>query len=579
MQHHKILKSIDYWSKLLFVCCWVTFVAGCAPAVKKVAIPVEQPQVAKQVEVVVPEPEPLHEETVPQQEKPDIPEQEKQSQILVEEIEQPKVVVEEKLVLPDGEMFAARYGYYEKLRNSFRELSYHLDWLSLEESSSELQNCISLIESLLDGYRQGLEIVDNGPAADSAVVEEQQPWQVVWKDMSFIQGSCQAVFDRKTEELAKLLEKYEGGEYADREGLSNSMEDRAIGSYRYLMQNFPEWRKKPAVLRQFGQALLRRGQLKEAGDIFSKALTAEESVFQDLSLRREAADLLLASGRIEQAVQQYKALADAEDIAAKGKEVTAASLDLLEGRVNREPLLSIYQNFLWEFYTFDGIKVSPKARTSVTRLESNFPYSPLTENARSMLVSMETSARQVVQERLKTAERLADEKQFTEAKKVLQGIPSEDLPADLAENIHQTLQEIAFDAKEDQRTFEWNQKEQLASRWQQAEDFSEQHLYDAAIDIYSSFRGTEYEQKAAAMLLQTVDQAAVDLRKEAASLFLKARKEKDPFLRRSYLTDSLELLKKIEEKYPHTSIYDKVQRNMAALEEEIRSLSGPERLP
>jgi tetratricopeptide (TPR) repeat protein len=575
MQHYWVFNGIGYWSRLLFVCCWVTLVAGCAPAVKKVAIPVEQPQ----VEVGVPEPEPLQVEPAPRQEEPEIVEQEKQPQIFVEEMEQPKVVVEEKLVLPDGEMFAARYGYYEKLQNSFRELSYHLDWLSLEESSPELQNCISLIESLQDGYRRGLEIVDNGPTADSAIVEELQPWQVVWKDMSFIQGSCEAVFDRKTEELAKLLEKYEGGEYADREEMSNSMEDRAIESYRYLMQNFPEWRKKPSVLRQFGQALLRRGQLKEAGDIFAKVLMAEESVRQDLSLRRETADLLLASGRIEQAVQQYKALADAEDIAAKGKEITAASLDLLEGRINREPLLSIYQNFLWEFYTFDGIKVSPKARTSVTQLKSYFPYSPLTENARSMLASMEKKVRQVVQERLKTAELLADEKQFTEAKKVLQEIPSENLPADLAENIHQTLQEIAFDAEEDQRTFEWNQKEQLSSRWQRAEDLFEQHLYDAAIDIYSSFRGTEYEQKAAAMLLQTVDQAAVDLRKEAASLFLKAHKEKDPFLRRSYLTDSLELLKKIEEKYPQTTIYDKVQRNMAALEEEISSLNGPENLP
>ncbi|MEJ2690008.1 MAG: hypothetical protein P8130_08665, partial [Deltaproteobacteria bacterium] len=101
----------------------------------------------------------------------------------------------------------------------------------------------------------------------------------------------------------------------------------------------------------------------------------------------------------------------------------------------------------------------------------------------------------------------------------------------------------------------------------------DQRKYDEVIKTCAALAGTKYEQQATELAAKAVEQAAVDLRKQAASLYLKARRERDVDLRNSYLQDSLALLQEVESKYPQATIIAKVKRNIAVLEKEIEGLA------
>lgn len=492
-----------------------------------------------------------------------------------ETAQSPQVVVKERYILPDLQMYAARFRHYQGLKEKYDELLFHMDWLSTEETSPELGKCIADLSGIVDGYGQ---VVAQDEAADAAKqAAGGHPWQVVWQDLAFVQGPCPEFYAAKVKEIAGQLKEYKG-EAATRAGelvstyVEQKNDEKAIESFKYLTENFPEWQRDPAILRQYGEALLRQGQLQEASSIFSELLRDPATVKETISLYRRSADLLLAVGKTAEAARQLHALKEIEQAADAKNKVTDASLDLLEGRQNKEPLLSIYQNFLWEYYSYDGQKRTVKANTALSQMENFFPDSPLTENARQLFTEMQKKVRSAVEEQLAAASRLSEEKKFDQAKAILSSINTDGLPKELAEQVRFKMQGVVFDEQEEQKSSAWAQEQQLEQLWQQASQYFDQHKFDEAIEACAVFVGTEYEKKAADLVAKAVEQAAVDLRKQAAALYLKARREKDPSLRGGYLQESLALLRRIESKYPQAAVIEKVKSNIAVLEGEIEAL-------
>ncbi len=290
---------------------------------------------------------------------------------------------------------------------------------------------------------------------------------------------------------------------------------------------------------------------------------------QTIALYRKSADLLLAAGKLDEAARRFHTLKDIEQAAASGDKTTDASLDLLEGQQKREPLLSIYQNFLSEYYRYDGKDLTAKANTALSQLENFFPDNPLTENARQLYAKMVQANRSAVEAQLAAASRLADAEKYDQARETLAAINTEGIPPDLAKKIRFTLQEITFNEQEEQRSSAWEHEQKLEQLWQQASQYFDQHRFDDVIKASDAFVGTKYEQQATELVTKAVEQAAVDLRKKAAALYLKARKEKDPNLRSGYLQGALALLREIESKYPQATVMGKVKNNIAVLEKEI----------
>ena len=540
---------------------------GACATQTRVAAPVQTSP--EKVEVVVPEQQsPVVDRTAPPASG--------QKELTPESAAMPQIVVKERYILPDPRMYAARYQHYQELKEKYDELLFHQDWISTEETSPELGQCIADLSRIVEGY--GRVVANNNEvAAGEKQVDGGQPWQVVWQDLAFVQGPCPSFYQEKIKEIAGHLKEY-SGEAASRAGemvsgyTGQQNDAKAVESFKYLTENFPEWKRDPAILKQYGEALLRQGNLQEAGAIFSELLGDPAPIKETIGLYRKSADLLLAVGKTEDAARQFHALREIELAAADRTDTTDASLDLLEGRQTREPLLSIYQNFLWEYYSYDGKQLSTKASTTLSQLENFFPDNPLTDNAKRLFADMVNKVRSAVNARLAAATSLAEEKKFDQAKETLAAIKTDGLPSELADKVRFKIQEIAFDEQEEQKSSAWAQKQELEQLWQQASLAFDQHKFDDAIAACSVFVGTEYEQQAAALITKAVEQAAVDLRKQAAAFYLRARKEKDPSLRSGYLQESLALLRQIEGKYPQAKVIEKVKSNIAVLEGELETL-------
>jgi len=484
----------------------------------------------------------------------------------------PQVVVKERFILPDQQMYAARYRQYQELKKKYDELLFHLDWLSTEETSPEIRQCVADISSLVDGYGEAVKRA--APEGEEMSAAGDKPWQVVWQDLTFVQGPCPASYKAKVKEIAGQLKEYKG-EAASRAGEMVSVyakqnnDQKAIESFKYLTENFPEWQRDPDILRQYGEVLLRQGKLQDASAIFSELPGDPATVKQTIALYRKSADLLLAAGKLDEAARRFHTLKDIEQAAASGDKITDASLNLLEGQQKREPLLSIYQNFLSEYYSYDGQDLTAKANTALSQLENFFPDNPLTENARQLYAKMVQANRSAVEAQLAAASRLADAEKYDQARETLAAIKTEGIPPDLTKKIRFTLQEITFNAQEEQKSSAWEQEQKLEQLWQQANQYFDQHRFDDVIKASDVFVGTKYEQQATELVTRAVEEAAVDLRKKAAALYLKARKESAPNLRSGYLQGALTLLREIESKYPQATIMGKVRNNIAVLEKEI----------
>jgi hypothetical protein len=81
---------------------------------------------------------------------------------------------------------------------------------------------------------------------------------------------------------------------------------------------------------------------------------------------------------------------------------------------------------------------------------------------------------------------------------------------------------------------------------------------------------TEYEQQATMKITEAANEAAGKMRKEAASLFVRAGRTSDPEQKKELLMASHRLLTEILDKYPQTDLLDKVHQNIAILEGQIQ---------
>jgi hypothetical protein len=96
--------------------------------------------------------------------------------------------------------------------------------------------------------------------------------------------------------------------------------------------------------------------------------------------------------------------------------------------------------------------------------------------------------------------------------------------------------------------------------------------FDLAIPAFENLLGTDYEEQAKIKIVEAANLAAGQMRKEAASLFVQAGKTPDIENKKKLLLDSYGLLNEILVKFPQTDLLDKVNQNIAILEEQIRRI-------
>ncbi|WP_157470358.1 hypothetical protein [Desulfobulbus elongatus] len=103
--------------------------------------------------------------------------------------------------------------------------------------------------------------------------------------------------------------------------------------------------------------------------------------------------------------------------------------------------------------------------------------------------------------------------------------------------------------------------------------------YDKAIERFSRLQRTSYEAKARPQLEEASRLAAQEMRQKAAELFVRASNSRDPEDKRKLLLASRDLLQGILVKYPQSGLTDRVQKNLARIEAELRAVDATNTAP
>ena len=112
----------------------------------------------------------------------------------------------------------------------------------------------------------------------------------------------------------------------------------------------------------------------------------------------------------------------------------------------------------------------------------------------------------------------------------------------------------------------------MTEQWDAAVHLMDSQSFDEAIFAFEALMGTELEEKAKIKIVEAANLGAGQMRKEAASLFIRAGKTADIEVKKQLLVDSYQMLKEILVKFPQTDLLDKVHQNIAILEEQIRKI-------
>ncbi|MCL1979853.1 MAG: hypothetical protein FWG62_02105 [Proteobacteria bacterium] len=104
--------------------------------------------------------------------------------------------------------------------------------------------------------------------------------------------------------------------------------------------------------------------------------------------------------------------------------------------------------------------------------------------------------------------------------------------------------------------------------------FLQTREYDKAIERFNRLQRTSYEAKARPQLEEASKLAAQDLRQKAAELFVRASNNRDSEEKRKLLLGARDLLQSVLVKYPQSGLTDRVQKNLARIEAELRTVDG-----
>lgn len=115
-------------------------------------------------------------------------------------------------------------------------------------------------------------------------------------------------------------------------------------------------------------------------------------------------------------------------------------------------------------------------------------------------------------------------------------------------------------------------EQEQVEAWNKAAGLFDAGKYEEAIPGLASLLKTSYGPVAKEKLLKAQNEVATQLRKQAAGIFVKARKTEGVSQKTKLLEESWALLNKIITTYPEAGIVDKVRQNLAQIEEQLADL-------
>ncbi len=464
----------------------------------------------------------------------------------------------------DPQFIKSRIKLYDEKVESWQVLEEKMRSFGVSrEQESQWQQCTGLLAGLVSDY--------------SAVLSGQgDPLAVTRKDISFAESDCDEMFVTYTALIPELLGKYQQEASAQAAAIVDYYAERkeygqVVVAYENAVAVSAKAREDLRLQEIYGRALLHTGRLEKAAMVFSQVL-AESGPYEKWPLRLEVAELLIASGQYEKARAEYLHLAEILDTWDEINKSVTDKLALLFAADDHARELALYSQALHAFLSFSGESIPTAFESAVRELQDKYPGGIHTNAAEVLSRQAEEQVRQNTAVQLHKIEQLADSKDFKQALDLLAGMKQSRLPVDAMAQVDEAVfkvnaaRELYVELEKEKRI------QDLADQWQEGLNLLDMELYDDSITVFMELLGTDYDSRAAVEIEKASLQAAKNLRKKAAALFIKARRATDPATRKALLKESRNLLQTILTRYPQVDIADKVAVNLQVIDEQLLAL-------
>ena len=493
-----------------------------------------------------------------------------------------------KLNHADIQFVQLRLDEYEKKFESwleFSELMQEEDWD--EELTATETECVHQLERILSGYNLLLERMhlsgysllgrmqaDNTVPLDITGIAELKKMQQ--QDIAFLESSCGELLAL---DMAPKYEFLPGAEpkfsfAAAQEMVSAHVEQgayqEALLSYDRLALDFPGQTPSLSTRMNYGLALQYTGQIEAAAEYYKNMLTSDDLAIGPITMQREIADLFLASGNFTAAESFYENVLTGHDSIGAEKKWAEEQLAFLGEVDPGSEDMAAYMSLLREFQMYDYRTDAPRLNETINTFAIQYTGSPFAVSALRLKAFAKDQLKSWFNRQLVRVETLVAEKKFAEAAGILESMTRYYLPAELQTTLQKTYYEIIQSENQEIEIQQQIHEIELTEQWDAALKLMDSQRYDSAISAFTALMDTEYEVEAAIKITEASNQAASQMRKEAASLFVRAGRTPDLEQKKELLLASHRLLSEIVVKYPQTDLLGKVHQNIAILEEQIQ---------
>lgn len=484
-------------------------------------------------------------------------------------------VAEEEYLRPHLERYLEKRQAWRQKAADLAELVPRGDW------PAEWSRCLEQVQEVAAGYEAAMERLNDLEFAGPAMFgEAATALSAAYRaDLAFVAGDCGEYYRLAGKTVASRLESFQlaAGEQLQAIMLHYARQGEGEGVRQTLaswQRLYPDQLLPFASLEKVALALFRAGEREQALELLAaqEEATAGRPV-ESLAIARLRADLLLIAGQEEQARRRYEEIAAGLAALDEQRQWVAEQLRLLRGQlpVSREER-ELFLNLLGEAVLYDGRALPEGLTRSRQRLEERFPAGLLTFRARLLAEEVERRAKAWFQAQLGRVEEWKADGVYDQAIAALQDLLAENLLLPQREQLREmlaTAEESRRAAEESRRQLE---RQALEIQWEEADRLLGLGRYDEAIMAFSRLLESDYGAEARRRMGEAAREAATELRREAAALFVQARRSADPERAAELAGESWRLLRRIVAQYPDSGIVERVLDNLASVEAYLEEL-------
>ncbi len=291
-----------------------------------------------------------------------------------------------------------------------------------------------------------------------------------------------------------------------------------------------------------------------------------------VSLRKNLADLYMASGNYKAAAVQYKKISEDYKNIGRLEEWSKLQLSLLDRSKEGGPELKEYSALLRDYLGYVAEQGGYKLLWQAENFLGKYPYSPVASNVELIKAKVKAAADKWFDGFMGQVEKLRAEKKFQEAQDLLKTLAPDMIGPEKQLALKGKNEELSLTDAVERETQQMAVIQELQKKWNSGMLLAKAEKFDEAIAVFTQLLATEYRVKAQEKIKEMSLEAAKADRKKAANLFTRFTKTTDIESRKKLLIETHKLLKSILVKYPDVDIKSKVVGNLERVEQEMMAI-------